>query len=90
MEDLERRAWDLSRRWLGFTAAPSVQWPRDFNIADVEQELKILADMQTTAMPTEVVAAQQKRVVSVQFGGLEQEDQDRINGAIDERTLAVR
>lgn len=90
MEDLERRAWDLSRRWLGFSVMPTVQWPRDFNVADVGQELKILTDMQATAMPAEVIAEQQKRIVSVQFGGLEQDQQDAIQQAIDERALEVR
>jgi len=90
MEDLERRAWELSRRWLGMTTAPEVAWPRDFNLADVESELRILTDMQAAAMPTEVIAEQQKRIIAIQFGGLSQERQDEIGAAIDERTLEVK
>ena len=87
MEDLERRAWDLSQRWLGMTQAPRVSWPRDFNLADVEAELKILHDMQANGMPAEAVAAQQKRIVAVQFAGLDLDDQQEIIQAIDERLL---
>ncbi|MEY2653634.1 MAG: hypothetical protein RLZZ524_662 [Pseudomonadota bacterium] len=87
MEDLERRAWDLSRRWLGMTSAPTVQWLRDFNLADVENELKVLADMQATNMPSEVLVEQQHRIVSVQFAGLDQEKQGELSEAIDEQLL---
>jgi hypothetical protein len=90
MEDLERRAWELSRQWLQMTQAPSVEWPRDFNVADVEKELKILADMQASAMPVEVIAAQQKRIVSIQFAGAEQEDAAKITQAIDDRVREVQ
>lgn len=85
MEDLERRAWELSRRWLQMQAAPVIQWTRDYNLADVEQELRILTEMQGAAMPAPVIAEQQRRIVSVQFGGLEQDTLDAINLAIDER-----
>ena len=87
MENMERRAWELSRQWLGMTTAPEIQWPRDFNIADVETELRILADMQGAAMPSDVIAEQSKRIVSIQFAGADQDRQDAINTAIDERLL---
>lgn len=87
MEDLEARAWELSRQWLGLTTAPEVMWSRDFNMADVSNELDILASMQASAMPTEVIAEQQRRIVAVQFGGLDQVRQDQIHAAIDQRLL---
>lgn len=90
MEDLERRAWELSRRWLGFQAAPVVRWHRDFNLADVGEELRILQDMQAAAMPAEVIAEQQRRIVSVQFAGLDAEAMDAITKAIDERSMEPR
>ena len=90
MEDLERRAWELSRQWLQMTQAPTVEWPRDFNVADVEKELKILADMQASAMPVEVIAAQQKRIVSIQFASAEQDDAAKITQAIDDRVREVQ
>lgn len=90
MEDLERRAWDLSRRWLGMQAAPVIQWQRDYQVADVAVELQILQDMQAAGLPSEVIAEQQRRVVALQFGGLETSRADEIERAIEERTLAAR
>ena len=90
MEDLERRAWDLSRRWLSMQGAPAVQWTRDYNLADIEQELRILAEMQAAGMPAAVIAEQQRRIVAVQFGGLEQDRAAQINQAIDERESEPR
>jgi hypothetical protein len=83
MEDLEANAWELSRRWLGMTAAPTVQWPRDFNLLDVLQELQVLAEMRATAMPEPVIAQQMRRITSQQFVGADQATQDDINAAID-------
>jgi hypothetical protein len=87
MEDLERRAWDLSARWLGLSTQPTVSWSRDYNLADVESELKILTDMRTAGMPDRVVVEQQKRIAAIQFGALEQDAQDEIVQAIEERLL---
>lgn len=87
MEDLERRAWELSRRWLSLSLEVDVQWPRDFDIADVETEMKVLADMQASGMPPEVIAEQQKRIVSLQFSGLDEERMQEIIGIIDERVM---
>ena len=78
MEGLEARAWELSGQWLAMDAAPEASWPRDFNIADPEQELEILRNMQETAMPAEVIVEQQKRVVVTQFTGADLERQDEL------------
>jgi hypothetical protein len=87
MEDLERRAWELSRRWLTLTQSPTIRWSRDYNLADVQIELGILAEMQATAMPQEVIVEQQHRITSVQFAGLDVERQDELAAAIDEQLL---
>lgn len=89
MESLERRAWELSRQWLGLVKAPQISWSRDFNLADVVAELDILSSMIGAAMPVEVVAQQQRRIVSVQFAGLGQEEQGLIHAAIDQRLLEL-
>jgi len=89
MNDFEYRAWDLSAKWLGMTLTPTVLWPRDFTLADVDAEITVLSAMQTAGMPDEVIAAQSKRVVQVQFAGLPQAERDRINQAIDERIVAA-
>jgi hypothetical protein len=87
MEDIERRAWELSRRWLGMQQVPTTAWPRDFNLADVEQELRILAEMQSGGMPAEVIAEQQRRIVGMQFLALDAARLDEITKAIDERLM---
>lgn len=89
MEDLERRAWELSRRWLRLSSVASVQWSRDYSIADVESELRILTEMQASAVPAEMIAEQQRKLVSVQFSGLDQERKDEIYRAIDERIIGA-
>ena len=89
MEDLERRAWDLCRQWLGMSAAPEVQWSRDYNLADATTELDVLASMQGTGMPAEVIREQQKRIVAVQFSGADQAVVEDIHQAIDERAQEV-
>jgi hypothetical protein len=87
MEDLERRAWELSRRWLNLTAAPEVIWPRDYNLADVESELRVLTQMRDAGMPDRVIAEQEERVVALQFAGMEQERLQSMLDAVRERTL---
>lgn len=85
MEDFERRAWDLSAKWLGMQAIPEVEWPRDYDIADVQGELDILASMQSTNMPDAVIDQQKKRIVSVQFGGASDDLADELMNSVDER-----
>lgn len=89
LEDLERRAWSLSAKWLGLSVAPTVSWPRDYSIADIAVELTVLQDMQANDMPQEAVALQKKRIVALQFPGLESADLDRVNQAIDSKTQEI-
>ena len=89
MEDLERNAWELSRKWLGMTTAPTVQWPRDFNLLDVLVELQILAEMRANGMPGPVIAEQMRRIASQQFVGADQTTQDAIHASIDQLLQAA-
>lgn len=83
MEDLERRAWELSRKWLGLQESPETTWPRDFNLADLATELQVLAAMRESGMPSEVVREQEKRIVALQFAGLPADRMDALISAID-------
>lgn len=87
MEGLEKRMWELARLWLGLTASPDVQWPRDFNLSDIETEMTALEKMQSTGMPDVVVAEQKKRIVSIQFAGLDSEQQEKMNDEIDQTAM---
>lgn len=89
MEDLENRAWELSAKWLGQSQAPRAEWPRDFNIADIQQEMETLRSMQETAMPTPVVAAQQRKVVGLQFDALGDDELSRLMESIDNSESAL-
>jgi len=88
MEGMERRAWEMSAKWLQMEEVPETAWPRDFNIANPEQELQILRDMQETAMSPEVIITQQKRVVAVQFAGMEMETQEDLVNSLDNQMSA--
>ena len=63
---------------------------RDFNVADVERNSKILADMQASAMPVRGHRGAAKRIVSIQFAGAEQDDAAKITQAIDDRVREVQ
>lgn len=84
MEDLERKAWELTAKWLGIENVPEVGWPRNFNIADVEKELDMLKQMQESNMTTDVIAEQQKRIVSTQFDGYDSARMDELFNSIEE------
>lgn len=86
MEDFERRMWELSSRWLNMQAVPTISWPRDFDMADVEQELTILTEMNANAMPKRVIEEQQKRITSLQFVGAETETKDELLASIEEQS----
>lgn len=83
MEDLERRAWELTAKWMGVEAPPQIGWPRDFNIADVEKELMMLEAMQRTAMQDDVIVEQQKKIVATQFSGYENDKIEDLFDAIE-------
>jgi hypothetical protein len=89
VEDLERRAWDISAKWLGISESPSIEWPRDFNVADVDEELGVLSSMQDNAMPAEVIRAQQRKIVSIQFDGMDEEDKSELMQSIDNTASAL-
>ncbi len=73
LEDLERRAWDMSAKWLMLSVVPEIEYPRDFNMADVQTELEIYQTMQAAGMPDPVLLQQQRKIVATQFGGLDQD-----------------
>jgi hypothetical protein len=89
-EDFERRAWALSAKWLGMNTAPETEWSRDYNMADIEREMQILADMQAAAMPQEIIRAQQERIVKIQFGNLEQAEVEDLISALDEQQRGIQ
>ncbi len=86
LEDLERRAWNMTARRLGMQAMPTTRWPRDFNLADVSAELDVLQRMKDSGMPAEVIAEQEIRIVDIQFAGMDEAERQPIIDAIRNRT----
>jgi hypothetical protein len=66
-----------------------VQWQRDFSLADINTELAVLQQMQAANMPDSVIAAQQKRIVGIQFPSLEGDEIERLHGDIDESSSEI-
>lgn len=85
MEDFERRMWAVAGAWLKMNAMPTTAWTRDYNMANVEQELAVLGQMNGNAMPPSTIVEQQKRVVALQFSNLEDEDLQRLFDDIESR-----
>lgn len=89
LEDLERRAWYLTTKWLGMEAQPAIAWPRDFNVADVMTELEILREMRDNGMPEDVIKAQQERIITIQFAGTDTEQLDILQNSLDNDRSAL-
>jgi len=89
MEDFEYRAWDLTARWLNVANTPESEWPRDFNISNIDQEMEILRGMQETAMTPEVIQQQQKRIVRIQFDGAPDDELETMISSIDNGASAA-
>ncbi|MBL8445062.1 MAG: hypothetical protein JNK52_13525 [Zoogloeaceae bacterium] len=85
MQDLERRAWEISRRMLGLSVAPDIRWNRDFTLADINTELATLQQLQMANAPLGLIAEQMKRFVMLQYGGIEQDRAAELIAEIDEQ-----
>lgn len=85
MEDLERRMWNLVCRWLDIDNPVTVNWSKDYAIADITKELEILSAMQTAAMPGAAIQEQQKAVIAAQFGASQNDILDRLIASVDEQ-----
>ena len=84
MEDFERRTWAMVCRWLGLPEERvTVEWAKDYSIADIKVEMETLGAMQMSGMPQAVVARQQKRIVGLQFSTATDEEMNELMDAID-------
>ena len=75
MEDFERRVWDVSCRWLAIQAdRASIEWAKDYAIADLKTELETLGAMQASGFPAEAIRQQQKKIAALLFATAEQDE----------------
>jgi hypothetical protein len=78
LADFERNCWDVAARWLNQTQVPLITWPINYDIADVGQELSILQQMQAAGFADSVIREQQKRIIQIQFNGLDNDEIDTL------------
>jgi len=55
-----------------------ITWPINYDIADVGQELSILQQMQAAGFADSVIREQQKRIIQIQFNGLDNDEIDTL------------
>lgn len=83
MEDLERKAWDISSRWLTLNDTVKTTWPKSYELSDLQAEMNVLEAMQASGFPAEVIHYGMKHIVNLQYGTAEQEEIDKLNASID-------
>ena len=64
------------------TQTPEIQWPRDFDVSDIMQELDVLDRMIESNMPDEVVRAQRAKVIATQFDGMDDDKASELQNAV--------
>ena len=84
MQDLEQRMWALFLRAMGLEQEIGVQWPSDFNLADITAQLDTLALMQSTGFPEPVLTQQRRSIAIAHFDGAPPEVLADIQAALDE------
>ena len=85
MEDLERRAFAVACRYLGIDEEVTVDYPREFHILDVPEELKTLEAVKELGyrLPT-YEAAKLKRIIGNDIGGIDEETMEKIEAEIED------
>ena len=81
LADFERRCWWTAAKWLNLSEIPAIEWPGDYDIADVMTEIGILQNMQASAFSAEVIAKQQERIIKMQFANIDQTEFDALISA---------
>lgn len=91
MEDFERRILSTVCLWLGIQMGENVtiEWPKDFNLADMATEMTTLQQAQASGLPGSYIRAKMKQIVSLDLGALEQADANEIMDEIDAMSTEV-
>lgn len=91
MEDFERRIFSTVAAWLNIQLGENVtiEWPKDFNLADMATEMVTLQQAQASGLPGSYIRAKMKQIVSLDLGALEQGDADEIMDEIDAMATEV-
>lgn len=84
MQGLERRVWDLVHRAMRLQNRVTVDWPTDYNLTDTAGELDILALMQSTGFPEQVLTEKRRAIVNAEFDRADEDAKARLMSALDE------
>lgn len=84
MEDFERRIWAVVCAWINLSGeSVTVEWAKDYALADLKTELEVLGAMQLSGFPVEAIQQQQKQVAALAFSTAEPATQQAVIDAID-------
>lgn len=78
LEDLERRVWDLVRRWLGLREAPLISWDDDFALTDLKTEMDALASMIGTGFSQEALREKRRQILTLDFSTVDDDTMRRL------------
>ena len=88
LQGLEVKIWHLFHAGLGLQNRVQVQYPTDYNLTDTAAELDILALMQATGHPEEVLRAKRRAIVQAEFDRADSNTLAQLLAAIDEQAQA--
>lgn len=89
MEDLERRMWDVVCRWLDLPDNTEVAWAKSYELADLALEMTVLNQMQASGFPPEVIQAEMKNIIGLQFATVDSQEMDDLMMAVDNMATEV-
>lgn len=82
LEDFERRVFGLVGLWLGIENRAKVNYPKDYQLADLATEIEILQNMVDAGAPQEYIDAKMKQIISMDLTGLDKAELQIILDAI--------
>ena len=90
MNDLERRAYAIALRYIKSTKDVEISYPTEFNIVDVEQEVRVLDDVKQLGFHLPTYEAEKlKRIVTTDLGEIPKETKEQIVKEIDDQVKEV-
>lgn len=85
MEDGELRMWQIFARWEGKDFDGSIEYPREFNIKQVNEELEEAEGLLRLQIGTEFNKQIKKEIISKKFPRLPDEEKEKMMKEVDEK-----
>lgn len=84
MEDFERRMWTTACAWLNLPPERvTVEWAKDYALADLRTELETLGAMQASGFADEAIRQQMKQIAALVFSAADPDEMQTILDAIE-------